>query len=169
MPVNRARRVYRHWVTGRWTVRRLFPRSALDRIEAAIEAGERRHAGEVCFALEASLPLPAAWRGYPPRARALELFSEHRVWDTEQNCGVLVYLLLADRDVEIVADRGIHRRVGAERWMSICREMEKAFRAGKFEQGMIEGIGAISDVLAAHFPRPDDDRDELSNKPILIA
>src|SRR4030095_8026013 len=100
-----------------------------------IAEGERRHRGQVRVAIEASLPLVRVLKGLTPRARALEAFSELSVWDTEENCGVLVYLLLADRDVEIVAERGIHALVGAKTWEAICREMEAAFRERSLGHG----------------------------------
>ncbi len=162
-------RLFKHWVTGGGTVKRLFPPRVLDRIEATITAGEALHSGEICFAIEAAIPLTAVWRGVSPRARALEVFSHLRVWDTEQNCGVLVYLLLADHDVEIVADRGIHARVGEAKWAAICKRMEEQFRAGRFEDGAIVGIEEINTLLAVHFPVGPGDRNELSNRPVLLS
>ena len=97
-----------------------------------------------------------------PRERALDIFSQLRVWDTEHNNGVLIYLLLADRDVEIIADRGIDAHVGAAGWETICRAMEKDFRAGLFEHGVIKGIEDVSRLLARHFPpAPPGRRNEL--------
>jgi uncharacterized membrane protein len=103
----------------------------------------------------------------PPRERALEVFGLLRVWDTEHNNGVLVYVLLADRDVEIVADRGIHRHVGEAAWQRVCETMEAAFRAGRYEQGALAGIEAISALLAGAFPRGGG-ADELPNRPVVI-
>jgi uncharacterized membrane protein len=108
------------------------------------------------------------WRGVSARERAVEVFANLRVWDTEENNGVLIYLLLADRDVEIVADRGIHARVGAEGWEIICRAMETQFRAGHFEQGVLDGIAQVSAQLTRHFPGPDRRGDELPDKPVLL-
>ena len=107
-------------------------------------------------------------RGISARERAIELFSRLRIWDTEQNAGVLVYLLLADRRVEIVADRGIHSRVGATAWEAICGAMQREFAAGRFEPGVIAGIQAISDLLALHFPPRADNPDELPNRPVVL-
>ena len=104
-----------------------------------------------------------------PRARALEVGGALSGWDTEENCGVLVYLLLADRDVEIVADRGIHAKVGVEAWAAICRDMEKAFRERRFEEGVIAGIVQINALLAEHFPRTGSaGSNELPDRPVML-
>lgn len=137
-------------------------------IERAIAEQERRHDGEVCFAVEAALPFMDLLGGVTARERAIELFSRFRVWDTEQNCGVLIYLLLADKRVEIVADRGIDMRVGHAAWEAICGAMQREFAAGRFEQGVIVGVSAISDLLATHFPPRDQNPDELPNVPIIV-
>lgn len=162
-------RFFRHLATDHGSARRAFPASTLSRIEAAIAEGERHHRGQVRVAIEASLPLARVLKGVSPRARALEAFSELSVWDTEENCGVLVFLLLADRDVEIVADRGIHARVGANAWEQICREMEAAFRERRFEEGIAAGIAKINSLLAEHFPRTRAaGENELPDRPIVF-
>jgi Predicted membrane protein len=102
------------------------------------------------------------------RARAIEMFSNLRVWDTEQNSGVLVYLLLADHDIEIVADRGIAARVDATAWEAVAQAMEAAFRQGEFERGALEGIRRIGELLAQNFPPSGDNRDELANRPVIV-
>ncbi len=160
------RRVVRHLATPPWQVRRVFPRSTLTAIEHAIHASEGAHHGQICFAVEAALDTAALLRGQSARERALEVFARLRVWDTEHNNGVLIYLLLADHDVEILADRGIHRKVGAEAWERICRDMEAAFRAGRFEDGALAGIRAVGALLAQHYPGAG--RDELANRPVLL-
>lgn len=161
-------RLIRHLVNDFWSINRTFPRAALERIEAAITAQERRHDGELRFAVEAALGMADLWHGVDARQRAIDLFARLHVWDTERNSGVLVYVLLADRRVEIVADRGIDARVGPGEWDRICRRMEVRFRAGEFEQGVLDGLGAISDLLAAHFPPVDDNPDELPNRPVVL-
>lgn len=166
--VSRSRRLWRHLVNDRADVRRAFPPEELARVENAITEGELRHSGQVCFALEAALPLVRVWQGVSPRERALEVFGSLRVWDTERNDGVLVYILLADRDVEIVADRGIHARVGPAAWEAICLEMEASLRAGHYAEGIVAGVAAINELLATHSPRTGDDRNELSDKPIIL-
>jgi uncharacterized membrane protein len=120
------------------------------------------------FAVESALPFFDLVRGISARERAVELFSRLRVWDTEQNAGVLVYLLLADKRVEIVADRGIHARVGAQAWEAICGAMQREFAAGRFEAGALAGVRAISDLLATHFPPRDENPDELANRPVIL-
>jgi len=163
-----ASRLWRHLVTDRADVDRAFPQDALARIERVIADGETRHSGQLCFAVEAALPPVRLWRRVSPRERALEVFAYLRVWDTERNDGVLVYLLLADRDVEIVADRGIHRAVGNDVWNSICRKMEGHFRNGKFAEGVTQGIAEIETLLAQHSPRTPDDTNELSDRPVVL-
>ena len=169
MPWRRPHRFWRHLMTDHRSVRRAFPKADLARIEAAIADGERRHRGQVRFAVEPSLPLGRVLKRMPPRERALEAFGQLRIWDTADNCGVLVYLLLADRDVEIVADRGIHGRVGDAAWEAVCRKMETAFRAGRFADGVIAGIADINALLADHFPRVGGDAgNELPDRPVVL-
>ena len=151
-----------------WTVRGAFPSDAMAAIERTIGEQERRHDGELRFAVEASLPLADLVSGVTARDRAIELFGRLRVWDTEQNTGVLVYLLLADKRVEIVADRGIHRKVGETAWEAICGNMQREFAAGRFEAGALTGLEAVSDLRATHFPPRDENPDELPNRPVIV-
>jgi len=169
MPWRRPNRFWRHLVTDHRTARRAFPEAALQRIEMAIAAGEQRHRGQVRFVIEPALPLARVVKAMPPRERALEVFGLARVWDTEDNAGVLVYLLLADRDVEIVADRGIHRRVGDAEWAAVCRRMEAAFRDGRYAEGAEGGIGEINALLERHFPRDGAAAsNELPDRPVVL-
>ena len=147
---------------------RAFPESILKAIEDEIGASEVLHSGELRFAIEAALPLGAVGRGLSGRTRAIELFSQLRVWDTEHNSGVLIYLLLADHDIEIIADRGITARVDQREWDQIARTMEQAFGAGEFGPGALAGIRAITTLLAHHFPPDGDNPNELSNRPVLL-
>ena len=149
-------------------MRTRFPTRALRVNESAILEAESTHDDEIRFAVESALPLIPLLRGQSARHRALEVFSHLRVWDTEHNNGVLIYLLLADHDVEIVADRGVHARVGGEGWEKICREMEVSFREGKFEQGVLHGIRAGSVHLVKHYPAQGKGRNELDDKPIVL-
>ena len=167
---SHLQRWFRHFATEERAVRRCFGADGLRTVETEITAGERRHRGQVRFAVEAALPLARVVRRVTPRERALEVFALTRTWDTEENCGVLVYLLLADRDVEIVADRGIHRAVGEATWEAICRTMEAAFRERRFVEGTLAGISAINDVLATHFPRHTGTPgpNELPDKPLVL-
>ena len=162
------RRILRHVVTDHLSVRRAFPHKALVRIEQAVAAGERTHRGQLCVAVEGALPPLRVLRRLTPRERALEVFGLLRAWDTEENAGVLVYLLLADRDVEIVADRGIDRRVPPGAWQAICAGMEAAFREGRFVDGVLVGIDEISALLATHFPRTGNVANELPDKPVIL-
>ena len=157
-----------HLFTDHWSVRRAFPPTAMRAIEKAIGEEERRHGGQLRFAVEASLPLGELLRGVRSRERAVECFGRLRVWDTEHNSGVLIYLLLADRRVEIVADRGIHGKVGTTAWEAICGEMQQEFARGQFERGVVIGVRAISDLLAAHFPPSGDGPNELPDRPVVL-
>lgn len=161
-------RIGRHLLMPDWRARTIFPAAVLARIEQATAAAERRHAGQVRFAVEAALDLPLLLRGVSARERAIDAFSALRVWDTEQNNGVLIYLLLADHDVEIVADRGVAARVAPADWENICHAMEADFRAGRFEQGVLQGIEAVGELLARHFPRNGPGRNELTDTPVLL-
>jgi uncharacterized membrane protein len=161
-------RIIRHLVEHHWRVRRLFPAPVLERIEQVIKQGEATHAGQVRFVVEGALDGAPLFRNQPARQRALDIFAHLRIWDTAHNNGVLIYLLLADRDVEIVADRGIDAKVGAEGWENICRAMETDFRAANFERGVISGIEAVSRELAKHFPPHGRGPNELPDKPVVM-
>lgn len=168
MPWQRPYRFWRHLFTDHGTARRAFPEASLERLKNTIAAGERKHSGQVCLAIEAALPPSLVLSRLTPRDRALEVFARLRIWDTEENSGVLVYLLLADRDVEIVADRGIHRKVGDEPWQAICRAMEVDFNSRRFEQGTVAGIEAINALLARHFPRSSPGANEIPDRPVML-
>lgn len=160
-------RLSRHLFTTIWSVRRAFPQASLDAIERAIQETEARHEGQVRFAVEHALDLQRLLAAQSARERAVEVFAQLRVWDTQHNNGVLIYLLLADRDVEIIADRAIHAHVG-EGWESICRRMEERFRRAEFEAGVVEGIRAVGEHLARHFPSQRTGPNELPNKPVVL-
>lgn len=162
-------RVLRHLFTGRPALRRAFPAASLNAIEQAIKQSEASHDGEIRFAVEAALHILPLLGDQSARQRSIEVFSQLRVWDTECSNGVLIYLLLADHHVEIVADRGIHSKVGSEEWEKICRTMEAAFRQGRFEAGVIAGIGAISAHLQMYFPTErQGGENELADKPVIL-
>jgi uncharacterized membrane protein len=162
------KRIGRHLIEHPWRMRRIFPQHVLDRIEQAIKAGEATHAGQLRFVVEGALDGAPLFRNQPARERALDVFAQLRIWDTAHNNGVLIYLLLADHDVEIVADRGIDARVGAAGWENICRAMETEFRAGNFERGVIKGVEAVSCELARHFPRSGGGTNELPDAPVVM-
>ncbi|TGN86740.1 hypothetical protein EOW77_0019255 [Bradyrhizobium yuanmingense] len=162
------KRIARHLVQHHWRAKQIFPQAVLDRIEQAIKRGEATHSGQVRFVVEGALDGGPLFRNQPARARALDVFSHLRVWDTAHNNGVLIYLLLADRDVEIIADRGIDAKVGAEGWETICRAMEAEFRSGRFERGVISGIEAVSREMAKHFPNQGPHANELPDAPVVM-
>lgn len=168
MRSERRHRLLHHVLTDHLSVKRAFPQPVLARIEQAITAGERTHRGQVCFAVEGALPPLRVLRKIGPRERALEVFGLMRVWDTEENAGVLIYLLLADRDVEIVADRGIDRRVDGAVWRAICVRMEEAFAQSRYGEGVAQGIAEISALLAEHFPRENAGVNELPDRPVVL-
>lgn len=161
-------RILKHAFADPFAWRRAFPHDTLARIEAAIAELETRQLGEVRFAVESALAVHSVARGQTPRERALALFSELRVWDTAHNSGVLIYLLFADRDIEIVADRGIAERVPQAEWDVVAQTMEAAFRDDKFETGVLAGIARIGDLLAAHWPPEGDNPNELSNRVVVL-
>lgn len=165
MKINR---MARHLLATRQQVQKAFPRPTLLAIEHAIKASESAHGGEIRFAVEGALEGSPLFKGQTAHDRALDLFSHLRVWDTEHNNGVLIYLLLADRHVEIVADRGIHARVGSKEWEAICRQMEAAFRQGHYQEGVLSGIQVVTRHLAEHFPASGDRRNALSDKPVVL-
>lgn len=161
-------RMVRNLLMTHWQIRRTFPQDSLNVIERAISASESSHIGQLCFVVEGALSWTGLLKGLSARDRAIEVFSQLRVWDTEHNNGVLIYLLLADRSVEIVADRGIHARVQQGEWDAICQEMEDAFRRNEFKQGVLRGIESIGNLLATHFPAGVGGTDELLNTPVIL-
>lgn len=161
-------RFFKHLFSAPWQVKRYFSAQSLRVIEQAIANSESRHAGEIRFVVEAGLHPLQILNGLSPKKRALALFGHFNIWDTEHNNGVLIYLLLADRDVEIVADRGIHAHVGADGWEQICHDMEVLFRKGEFEAGVLQGIAEIGAALIEHFPNTGASRNELSNRPVVM-
>lgn len=159
-------RMLRHFWMTRWYARSLFNTSVMSAIEDAIRTAEFTHGGEIRFAVEPELETPALLNDVSPRDRAVQIFGQLGIWDTAQNNGVLIYVLLADHDVEIVADRGYANRVSTDEWTAVCQRIETAFKAGEFERGAVEGIAAVSKLIARHFPAID--RNELPDKPVLL-
>ena len=140
----------------------------MDKIEQAIKASETAHVGEIRFAVEGALDGAPLFKGQSARDRAIDLFSQLRVWDTQHNTGVLIYLLLADRAVEIVADRGIHAKVDSQEWSKVCHQMEAAFRQSNFEGGVASGVQAVTQHLVKHFPADGQNGNELPDKPMVL-
>jgi uncharacterized membrane protein len=150
-------------------VQRYFPQAALDAIAQAVKDCEHSHPGEIRFVIEAALHPAAVWHGLTPRQRAVEVFAQQRVWDTEHRNGVLIYLLLADRAVEIVADRFVARgRVPQAEWDAACRQIEAHFRAGRFEAGAVAGVQAVAQILAQYPPGPADVGNEMPDAPLIL-
>jgi len=162
------KRILTHLLYARHRIRRAFPADSLRRIEAAIREAEKGHSGEIRFAIEAALPWSELIHGQSGRERAIDVFSQLRVWDTEHNNGILIYLLLADRDVEIVADRGVNARVTQQEWEVICRDMETHFRRGDFETGLLAGIHAVAAHLRVHYAKSGTDSNEIPDQPVIL-
>jgi uncharacterized membrane protein len=162
-------RLIKHLFSGRWRIRSLFPEASMQAIRDRIALSEKKHRGEIVFAIEASMNLREILAGKTPREKATEAFSRLRVWDTEENNGVLIYLLLADRDIEILADRGVYRAAGSSFFEEICRAMEESYRKGDFLNGSLEGIDRISQKLEELYPRDGRaDENELPDRPAVL-
>jgi uncharacterized membrane protein YgcG len=164
----RIARLIRHLTCSARRTRSLFTPAVLTQIEAAIGDAEAQHGGEIRFAIETALPLPALWHGLSARARALELFARLHIWDTQLNNGVLIYVLRADRAVEIIADRGINQRVSTAEWESVCREVQAHYQAGRYAEGSRAAVAGVARLLALHFPGEHSSGNELPNQPILL-
>jgi uncharacterized membrane protein len=162
------KRIGKHLLAHHWQARRIFPPAVLAAIERAIKAGEATHAGQIRFVVEGALDGAPLLRNQSARERALDIFSQLRIWDTAHNNGVLIYLLLADHNVEIIADRGIDAKVGAAGWAKICADMEVDFKAGNFEGGVIKGIAEVSRQLAVYFPKRGAGPNELPDAPVVM-
>lgn len=162
------RRIFKHLFAPPWAVNSMFPPAAMKAIENAISESERSHDGELRFAVEGSLKLWLLRHDRTPRARANEIFSQLRVWDTERNSGVLIYVQVVDRHIEIIADRGINAKVEQSQWDEIAGHMQTEFRAQRYEDGVIEGMREITALLATHFPPTDGNPDELPNRPVVF-
>lgn len=168
MALNLFKRLCRHLCISPLALKKRFPKAVMQRIEQAIADSEQTHFGEIRFAVELNLPLLDILRKKSGQQRAVEIFSQLQVWDTEQNNGVLIYLLLADHDFGILADRGIHQHVGVQGWARISHEMEALFRQGQFEAGVLYGIAQISMLLVQHYPANATNHNELPNAPVVI-
>ena len=163
-------RIWRHRWTDEAAVRRVLPADVMQRLAARVAASERRHSGEVRICVEAGLPMSYLWRHAPSRERAVTLFGKLRVWDTEHNNGVLIYLLLAEHAIEIVADRGIDSRVDDAEWAAMAQRMGAAFREGRFEDGLTQALEEMTALLVAHFPLAEGEADtnELPDEPVVL-
>jgi hypothetical protein len=162
------KRIIKHLCAPRWAVTRMFPAAAMKAIGKAIRESERLHDGELRFAVEGGLKLWLLLHERTPRARANEIFSQLRVWDTEHNSGVLIYVQTVDRHIEIIADRGINAKVEQRQWEAIAGRMQTEFRAQRYEAGVIEGMREITALLARHFPPTGANPDELPDAPVVL-
>ncbi|KLN54933.1 TPM domain-containing protein [Variovorax paradoxus] len=168
--LSKLGRICRHSWVDEAAVRRALPADALERLAERVRASERRHSGEIRLCVEAGLPLSYLWRHAAPKERAVTLFGKLRVWDTAHNNGVLVYLLLAEHAIEIVADRGIDARVDDAEWAAMAQRMGAAFREGRFEDGLTQALEEMSALLVAHFPLAENEPDtnELPDEPVVL-
>jgi uncharacterized membrane protein len=162
------KRLLKHLFATRTATRRRFPHDVTEAIEQAVTAIELRTSGEIRFAIDTALELPEIWADKSPRECAHEAFARLRVWDSELNNGVLIYVLMADRDVEIVADRGAAARISPIEWEAACRVMESHFREGRFREGALAGVEAVGGLLVREFPCRAGNRDEIPNQPALL-
>jgi len=167
--LRRMMRILRHRWIDEADTRRAIPTALVEQLTRRVAASEKRHSGEVRIYVEAGLPLSYLWREAKPRERAIAMFGKLRVWDTEQNNGVLIYLLLAEHAIEIVADRGLAQKVGPGTWQAIVQHMRESFRQGRFEDGLTQALEEVSALLVEHFPRAlgAADRNELPDEPVL--
>jgi uncharacterized membrane protein len=165
---QRFGRVLKHWRSSKTDAQRAFPESTLHAAAQAITAGEQTHRGEVRFIVEKSLPTDEVWDGVTNRQRALALFADYGVWDTEDNCGVLIYVNLAEHKVDIVADRGIDRKIDQATWQAVCRTMTEGFRQGKFHDATLAAIEQVNALLRQHFPATGARSNELPDSPIML-
>lgn len=161
-------RLWKHLSTTTAAGRRAFPAATLQAIEHSIAAGEAVHRAQVRMIVEPALGMQAVLRRMPARERARELFAHYRIWDTEENCGVLVYVNLADRKVEIVADRAVGRAVAASDWHAVCRTMTQGFARGAFHDSAIDALGQLNRLLQEHYPGDGRRSNELPDKPVLL-
>lgn len=167
--MGRVQRAWTNGFRGWFEQRRYFPAALLEEIAEAVGAGERLHTGEVCLAVESRLSPLAVLAGLTARARAEHVFSDLRVWDTQSNSGVLFYLLLAERRIEIVTDRAIAARVDASKWSAIGEAMHGKFAQGLWREGCLHGMAEAQQLLQTHFPSDGGPRpDELPDRPVLL-
>ncbi|MBC7954303.1 MAG: TPM domain-containing protein [Cytophagales bacterium] len=167
--MNRWLRILKHRLLDEGDARRALGVGTLERLQARVASSERAHSGEIRICVEAGLPLSYLWRGATARQRAVTMFGKLRVWDTEHNNGVLIYLLLAEHSIEIVADRGLSRYVEAAQWQALTSHMAAAFKAGRYEEGLNAAVDAVSALLDQHFPVEDHvaNPNELPDAPVI--
>ena len=165
---ERLKRQWRHWMSTGSAGRQAFPAESLAILGQAITAGEQRHRGEVRLIVEHALPSEAIWDDVTIRERALALFAEYGVWDTEDNCGVLLYVNLAEHKVEIVVDRAIARQIDNAAWQQICQTMTQGFGRGDFQASTLAAIEQANALLMQHFPANGSRANELPDQPVML-
>jgi len=165
---HKIARTWRHATSSAAEARRAFPETTLRAIAQAIDAGERTHRGEVRLIVEKALPFEDAWYDVTNRQRALALFADHGIWDTEDNCGVLIYVNMAEHKIDIVADRGIDRKIDAATWQAVCRTMTAGFKNGHFHDATLAAVAQVNDLLHHHFPAGGERANELPDQPIML-
>lgn len=161
-------RALRHLRSTRSAAERAFPQATLTALAAAIASGERAHRGEVRLVIERALPLSAAWSGVSNRQRAIALFADYGIWDTEDHCGVLIYVNLADRKVDIVADRGIDRKIDAATWQAVCNTMTQGFAHSDYHGAALAAVEQVNELLRRHFPSNGARPNELPDQPLML-
>lgn len=166
--IERLKRQWRHWMSTTRRGRQAYPDTALAQLGQAITAGEQRHRGEVRLIVEHSMPSEAIWQDVSSRARAIALFAEYRVWDTQDNCGVLLYVNLAEHKVEIVTDRGIGSRIDNSVWQQVCQTMTAGFARGEFQSSTLAAIEQVNALLEQHFPANGARANELPDRPVVL-
>jgi uncharacterized membrane protein len=165
---HKIARTWRHATSSTAEARHAFPETTLMAIAQAIDAGERTHRGEVRLIVEKALPFQDAWDDVTNRQRALALFADHGIWDTEDNCGVLIYVNMAEHKIDIVADRGIDRKIDAATWQAVCRTMTAGFKNGHFHDATLAAVAQVNDLLHQHFPASGERANELPDQPIML-
>lgn len=166
--MEKLKRALRHLFTTSRAGKKAFPEATLQAIQEVITEGEKLHRAEVQLIVEPSLPLSEIWEGTSSRERAIDLFSLHRIWDTEENSGILIYIDLADHQVEIVADRGIDHITTSDEWASVCRTMTSGFAQGSYQDSVIAALKLLNDILHDHLPDTENLPNQLPNRPIIL-
>jgi uncharacterized membrane protein len=170
--MNKISRAWRHAKTTKVQGKKAFPSATLAAIQAIIADGENKHRAEVRLIVEPSLDLAAIISGMTSRERAGELFTDYRIWDTEENCGVLIYINLADHQVEIIADRGIARLIPNDHWQAVCKTMTDGFAQALYHDSALNGLTQLNAILKKYFPEGESAHspqpNQLSNQPILL-
>lgn len=166
--MNKISRALRHLFTTTAAGRRTFPAPTLKAIQATIATGEKVHRAEVRMVVEPALPIHDVLGGTSSRERARELFTHYRIWDTEENCGILIYINLADHKVEIIADRTVGRVLSAADWQAVCKTMTQGFSHGEYHDSVVAGLKQLNDLLATRFPSNGSSSNELSNRPLIL-